>query len=152
MINKRKIYIKLDNPPTSIKSLIESLFNDINLASATIYKYAKPTYKNKECTIIDCNAGRRSFEDLYSLTTTYFPKATKTQLMKALMSISNLRWYICSDINKIVFHGVHSYLSKTITLESFLSLNPYKVNKLKINNTTQVKELINLVKRAEKQK
>ena len=52
--------------------------------------YFKPTYTNKECTLLDCNAKRRSFEDILDVVQTYFPNKTEEDLNQALLAFNTI--------------------------------------------------------------
>jgi len=62
------------------------------------------TYYDKECTDLQGNENRRSFDDLYILFKTYFPEITKKEVLE-LIAI-DLHFYFCDRICKIVFHRV----------------------------------------------
>ena len=63
------------------------------------------TYYDKECTNIQGDENRRSFDDLYILFKTYFPEITKKEVLE-LIAI-DLHFYFCDGICKIVFHRVY---------------------------------------------
>lgn len=93
-----KIYFK--NADTStLEKLLKSFY---------INEYARPTYTDEKCMNVECAAKRRSFEDLYSISKTYFPETTEEQLLQALINIDIL-FYHCSTINKLVFHYAGSF-------------------------------------------
>jgi hypothetical protein len=101
-MSERKLYIIPchHTPITSLTVLIRSLYSN---PDGSHRSYARPTYKDTGCSIIECKAERRSFEDLLCLAQTYFPETTEVQLMSVLKEL-NLRYYFCSDIRKLVFH------------------------------------------------
>lgn len=100
---KRELYIKpcLNTPITSVKVLIDSLYR--NSDNNNRRNYARSTFKDPECTMPECCAGRRSFEDLLCLARTYFPKTTEVELMTVLKELE-IKFYFCYDIKKMVFH------------------------------------------------
>lgn len=46
------------------------------------------TFHNKECTYFQCHAARRSFEDLFDISQTYFPETTEEELAKLLFQLN----------------------------------------------------------------
>lgn len=95
----RNIYIKiLNSKPASIKDL---------LMNVTIGPYWKPTYQDSDCTILECNAKRRSFEDICCIVNTYFPEASEVDIMQNLRDL-RFHFYFCAHIRKIVFHYINT--------------------------------------------
>ena len=79
-----KIYLKLKNKPRSVNTLIKSLYN-IKYDNNT-YK-SNTTYSDDACTIVQCSRKRnRSFEEIYILCKTYFPKIKEKDVVEALLS------------------------------------------------------------------
>lgn len=104
----KKLYIVpcKNTPITSLKVLIDSLYRTCN--TLVRRSYARPTFKDPECTKVECIAERRSFEDLLALARTYFPETKETDLMSVLIELG-MKYYECSDIGKIVFHYAGTY-------------------------------------------
>lgn len=76
------IYVKF-SPPKTIKEFLEEFYDAIN--SWNLISVA--TYKDKECTELQCAAGRsRSFDDMYELITTYYPETTRKDLVHELLT------------------------------------------------------------------
>lgn len=65
----------------------------------------KITYFDKECTKRQGSWKRRSIDDLYIICQTYFSEASKLDILKAIQRCK-LHFYICDDINRVVFHRV----------------------------------------------
>lgn len=92
----KKIYFKDAEHCLTLEDLIAELFS--------CNGYAVETFKNEELTFTDCKSeSRRSFEDLMCIANTYFENTSEEDLMKVIHDIG-LKYYYCSDINKIVFH------------------------------------------------
>ena len=91
-----KLYFKNGDQATTLVELLTILYAPL---LPKMYGYASPTYFDRELTKLECNAHRRSFEDLLVIAKTYFPKTTKTQLMWALKRI-NIKFYHCNGIKK----------------------------------------------------
>jgi hypothetical protein len=118
----KKLYIT-PCPNFSVKTvqdLIESLFKEPSTLKKR--KYARPTYKDKACTKVECSAGRRSFEDMLVLARTRFPNTTEKCLMKALKELK-LKFYYCHQIHKAIFHYVGGY-GYTLAKDNFHKLPP----------------------------
>lgn len=122
-----KIYFENPNKK-NLQTLLNSLYTNTG--------YSKLTFYDKELKIIECSGKRRSFEDLYLICKTYFPKTNKKEVMKALINI-NILFYYCMHIKKIVFHynGSHAinlqnfnmfenfqYVKKTHTPEKLINI------------------------------
>ncbi|MFA9239460.1 MAG: hypothetical protein ACEQSQ_06165 [Candidatus Paceibacteria bacterium] len=93
------IYLKLKNKPKSVKELIKIGFT--KNSGLFVVTYADP-----ECTIQECRAANRSFEDLLEISKTYFPRTTEKKLAKTLFKLNkeiNLTASYCCTIDKIVF-------------------------------------------------
>ncbi|MFA9239461.1 MAG: hypothetical protein ACEQSQ_06170 [Candidatus Paceibacteria bacterium] len=66
----------------------------------------KKTYRDPECTILECHSARRSFGDLVLICKTYFPETTEKEVAKTLFELNNeigVRASYCHTINKLVF-------------------------------------------------
>lgn len=91
-----KIYFKEADQCETLDVLLANLFSFEGYSKETYYD---PEFKHSQCKELS----RRSFEDLLSISNTYFPNTTEEQLMQSLNSVG-IRFYHCNDINKIVFH------------------------------------------------
>lgn len=142
-----KIYVKIKEGVkiNNIKELIEYLYSK----DGSDHHYSQKTYRDEGCTNTQCKGYRRSFEDLYDLSKTYFPNATKPELMSALMSIPRLRWYRCNDIGKIVFHGAGS---RQVSKEHFQIGINIGLNGRLTKETHKLNELIEIIDQIEKEK
>lgn len=115
---KKELYIKpIDGfPVNSLKDLIDSLYRDVHTVNRRFY--ARPTYHDKTCIDLEGTGVRRSFEDLWTLAKTYYPKTTEKDLMAVLKELDiNVRY--CGDICKFVFSfelGVHKLTKETFNL------------------------------------
>lgn len=79
-----KLYIKLNKEPKTCNELLIKFFSFMFYKTAD----AKPvaTYSDKECTLVQCVAGKyRSFDDIYYLCTTYFPEMTPKDVLHELL-------------------------------------------------------------------
>lgn len=103
----KKLYIKPleGHPIESLYDLIDVLYKDKN---GNRSPGARPTFLEEDFRSLDCDAWRRSFEDLLTLAQTYFPSTTETELMLTLEKLS-VEFFYCSDIHKIVFHRDGGY-------------------------------------------
>lgn len=63
------------------------------------------TYFDEQCKERQGKWNRRSINDLYIICQTYFPEATKFDILKAIENCK-LHFYICFDIDRLVFHRV----------------------------------------------
>lgn len=117
----KKLYIELSKTKETktVRDLIDSLYREVETGKRR--RYARPTYTGVKCTRVECNAGRRSFEDLLTLARTYFPDTTEEELMKVLKSI-RIKFYFCNQIKKAVFHFVGSNYGATLTTNNFYTL------------------------------
>ena len=127
-----KIYFRNPNT-TTLKTLLQSLYS--------IDGYTVPTFFDENCTKYQCRGHRRSFEDLLLISKTYFSNTTKEELLKCLISM-NMKFYFCSNINKIVFHFHGSFC---ITEESFIIHKQF--NKKLIKGTYTPRRLLNILKK-----
>lgn len=107
------IYIKLDKKPNSLRQLMREYFS---YAVREPYVTNVRTYYNKECTILQCSAGKwRSFEDVLECAKTYFPSITPKKLLSLLLTLNiknidnercELYMRSCADIRRInVFYS-----------------------------------------------
>lgn len=115
-----KIYLKTDKKFKSVQDLLEYGF----ISRFNAHGYFVITYSDPECTIIQCSAYRRSFEDLLAIAKTYFPSTTEVRLMNVLKKMLNgqLKFYRCSSIKKIVFHKSGSFSLDTDNFSGYNDL------------------------------
>ena len=131
------LYINTEQVFVSHKEFLEYLFRGTNY----IIEY---TYFDKECTQLQCQAKRRSFEELYILFKTYFEDISKKELLNLLFTYAT--FYFCGGIYKLVFHRV-DYRSLLDPYSENLDLLRYinAENKLYTVNTYQAKDLLKIL-------
>jgi hypothetical protein len=109
------IYLKLDKEPSSFIEVLDVLYNKAHPTTLC------PTYIDKECTNIECDADKmRSFQALFEIARTYFPTITMSDFYESLYK-KQLSFWVCEDIEKVVFHFKGGYNSIP-TLGSFLEI------------------------------
>jgi len=136
----KKIYFKDAENTKTITELLQAGYST---------GYFQTTYKNKECTISQCHqSARRSFEDLLSITRTYFPRTSEIRLMQALIYI-DIPFYFCGYIKKIVFHISGSF---TIDGSKFLKSNVGDFDFDFAENTYTLNDLNKIYKKLQKSK
>lgn len=102
-----------------------------NLQNNNYFIYFTPTYYDSVFKDKQCGQANRSFEDIYSVVTTYYPECTKQVLAKELEKIIKLNFIkllFCTDIKKWVFMKT---LKGTIDIY-FKYLFDYKESRLKL--------------------
>lgn len=100
-----KIYLK-EPELTSLSSLIFNGFSEL-VPYHRFYKFVT-TYNDEECTKLECNPARRSFEDLLKIGRTYFPETTEGELISVLYELHKrfgIGAFWCPDIRKYVFYN-----------------------------------------------
>lgn len=100
------IYFKTKKLPKNIKDIEELLTRGFTSKSYESKTFLT-TYHDQDCTQKQCHNARRSFDDLFTICKTYFPKTTKKELAKTLFTLSkkiNLVASYCYTINKLVFY------------------------------------------------
>ena len=113
----------------SVKNFIISIFNRQTRGwDDNDTFYCCNTYKNKRCTIIQCNGKRRSFEDLYRIVKTYYPSISIKRfhvILKHLHDNANLNFFYCTDIKNVVFlfYDSEGILSRDKKVNGFYSMN-----------------------------
>ncbi len=113
------IYLKLDKEPTSFTEVLDLLYDKAHPTTLC------PTYIDKECTNIECDANRRrSFQALFEIARTYFPTITMSEFYESLYK-KGLRFWVCEDIKKVVFHFRGGFNPQP-TLDLFLETLPYE--------------------------
>lgn len=118
-----KLYIKecsIEDKPKKIRDFIRLFYN-----SNPDYKVtATTTYFDKECTLQHCEKLKlRSFDDLYCLIKTYYPRVTVSLVFYVLittkMCIGDIKIYpalnVCTTMNRIriTFSKSYFYISNT---------------------------------------
>lgn len=97
----KKIYFK---NPCLDKGLIEflhSLFSEYRYAD---FYSAVMTFKDKECTKVECRPARRSFQDIVKIVNTYYPnKYSLNRIATSLYLMEDFLAFYCPDIQKHVF-------------------------------------------------
>lgn len=118
-----KIYVNFEIPETLYEFL--KLFFSVG----DYNKQGVETYENKECTRVQCPAGKnRSILDIYSCITTYYSEVTLKDFIEALLSIDikstfsgqKLKPYLmrCNTINRHVML-FHNSLANPFEYEKF---------------------------------
>lgn len=88
------IYIKFKRPRT-VKEFLNMFYQKDRYDSHKLV--ASETYKDKECTILQCDKNRiRSYDDLYELVKTYYPSYNRKKLTLLLVK---------SDFNNNIIGG-----------------------------------------------
>lgn len=109
------LYLDTDRKFETISELLEFIIPEGNAF------FVKETFYDKDCTESQCDAGRRSFGDLYMLFKTYFPGISEKESLLALEN-HNMNWYICGSIEKIVFHKISGLLATLGRYKHFAEL------------------------------
>lgn len=112
----------------------------------------KETYYDEQCTELQGGWKRRSIEDLHIICKTYFPDTSLLDVLKAIQRC-NLNFYICDDIDKLVFHRV-DYAG--VTSFNLFNLEAYMVRhdaylSLELDLKDSCIEIVNLLKKEEEQ-
>lgn len=140
-MKNKELYIKplAGFPVKSLMDLIDSLYRTED--NPYFKTYARTTYKDKDCTKVECAAGRRSFEDLLCLAQTYYPETTEVDLMNVLAKIG-IKFYFCNAIRKLVFHHKgYFYVSE---IKNCPTLNfPYAEGTYTLENLQSIYERAN---------
>lgn len=117
------IYAKLEKPRT-LRQLLEQFFT-INNGS---YVCNVATYKDKECTTLQCYQGKyRSFDDVLTFAKTYFPSTTPKKLLSTLLTLKikdkydrpcELYMFSCHTIRRInLFYAFAVYQYGTVIIQ-----------------------------------
>lgn len=106
-----KIYVNFKKPET-IEEFLTLFFSD-NLNKA--YAFPLPTYLDEECTQLQCEGRKnRSFEEVFDLIKTYYPKTTIETLLLVLVKLRPQQCYLycasCSSINRITIVYYYSQI------------------------------------------
>lgn len=115
------------------------------------------TYYNKDCTNTHDGGNGRSFNDLYCVFKTYFPKISQKQLIKIIYNKcknnKNIYLLYCNDINKIVVYlGAWYYCDDKILFnKSVMNYNGYITNKELPNDKFTIKYLFKKIGFTEKE-
>jgi len=120
------IYVEFEKPDT-VEEFVSRFFNVNNLPDSSGWSdsFAVRTYKNKDCTIIQSDAGKyRSPQDLFECVTTYLPEAS---LKEVLSAVKNLRpdsryphFGYCSTIRRPIIYFIPYTSSPHPEWEKFL--------------------------------
>ena len=133
-----KLYV---NYKKKYKETPEEFFNRLYKSS-----YGFPTtYKDVDCTITQCtNGSDRSFNDLYRLMRTYYPRITHKQLIKIISKKCTrnrkINLIFCPKVEKIVLYigGWNSYGGrKSLFNNTYYDFNDQLTNN-KIKNIDKV--------------
>lgn len=92
------IYTKIERQPT--------LYEYLQKCFDTEHGNFVETYDDKECTEREFREARRSFEDLWEISKTLYPKCSEKALSRILFKLNtndNLYAYLCSTAKKVVF-------------------------------------------------
>lgn len=96
--------IFVENPVlVDLQSFLKNGFSSAFQVMSNTYQFVK-TYKDNECKELECKPARRSFDNLVIISRTYFPEATESDIIKALVKIEKIRCFYCNDIRKPVFY------------------------------------------------
>ncbi len=107
-----KLYVDFKRPKT-IKEFITKIFvPNTNNPQSMIYLYGIKTYSDKECTKLQCHSNKfRSFDDILTLTKTYYPSITPKRLMHELL-ISRSSNLVRSNETKYLYMGICSTMQR----------------------------------------
>lgn len=111
------IYFKKAETATTFQDLI---ILGYTLLIGDLYHKFTETFYDEACTMLQCKPARRSFYDLYEIATTYFPATTKEQLADFLLNSNMFAYFICPDIEKLVFPANST-------------LRPYRIDAASVN-------------------
>lgn len=103
-----KLYCKIERGEKTIKEYLLEFFKAPYLATPHLIM-GHETYFDEALQAQQCHRAHRSFEDLYSLITTYYEDTTKEDLAKILFELNKegrLKSGFCGHIYKWVFRGV----------------------------------------------
>jgi len=126
------IYLKLEKQPESFAEILDILYD-----RDESYYSLVATYNDEECTEIQCSYGkRRSFQDLFEIGRTYFPKLTINEFITYLQN-KKLGYYFCGHINRIVFHFGNSEKFDLEYIECFKLLHSSYPERVKHINDLQ---------------
>lgn len=92
------IYTKVERQPT----LYEYLKECFNTGTGNFVE----TYIDKDCTTVEFRTARRSFEDLWEISKTLYPKCSEKALARILFKLNEndrLYAYLCGTAQKVVF-------------------------------------------------
>lgn len=101
----RKLYLKIDKAPESIKELLSMLYS-VDMNNKYIhYKGSAITYSNKGLTTIQCVEKKaRSIQDIIRLCQTYFPDVEIKEIFTNLLKFKNGGFHLapiyCGTIRK----------------------------------------------------
>lgn len=135
----KKLYVKIDKKRGEKP---EEFFDRLycNLGDTVI-----KTYYDKECKIHHSIGDGRSFNDLYCIFKTYFPKISQKQLMKIIYNKcknnNSLNLIYCNDINKIVLYCGNWSYSKKLFNNSVYNYQGYITSKKLPNDKFTIKYL-----------
>jgi len=122
-----KIYLKLNKKPKTIQELLLELFAYGNNDKRTNVN----TYNNKDCTSLQCNENKfRSFDEVYDIICTYFPRTTLKEAIHELISLDfglenplYIKMINCSTINRIVlYYTTESFNSNIFGIAKYNSI------------------------------
>jgi hypothetical protein len=104
--------------------------------------YAAFTYNDKECTLIQCDKIRRSFDDLLELVKTYYPSTTEKILISKLLKLKIDGYHSifltnCSGMYRV---RISYFTTKTNqrSFQSIIGVNQY-------NSKNSWKELLEMI-------
>ena len=79
-----KLYVTFKKPKTVIEFL-KQFYNNNVISYNAVKAYPHSTYYDKRCTLLQSRHTRRSFDDLFSLITTYYPSISEKKLLHYLL-------------------------------------------------------------------
>ena len=139
-MSDKKLYIEPIEGQSinSVSDLIRSLYAK---PDGKPHWGARTTYSDEECTVHECSASRRSFEDLLCLAQTYFPDTDEVSLMSVMAELS-IHFNYCPDIFKFVFHFGASYRVNYLPMWS-AEVRHYA------DGTYKIEDLVDIYKRSQ---
>ena len=143
------IYVNFKKPRT----INEFLLTFYTQREGSSQAYAAITYTNKECTYVQCDKIRRSFDDLLEIVQTYYPSTTPELLISRLLKLkipnyNSIYLINCEGMRKLRISyyngGFKSTYSKAILVSKYDSKYSWKelLNMIGITNDEQYENYI----------
>jgi hypothetical protein len=129
------IYVKFaeKEKPKTVREFLHKFFS----CYGADYLKNVTTYRNKECTHIQCEAGKyRSFDDVFELVKTYYPTVSIGRIFKIMLTLNptttysnskfRLHMMSCAGINKINCLYVTFSSDKSRNYNNIITQSQYK--------------------------
>lgn len=131
------IYVKFEKPET-LKEFLTLLFSH----SKDGYLRSVTTYHDKECTTIQCKAGKnRSIDDILEIVNTYYPSITIKRLCQVLFNLK-----IKHNNTEYLLYGLRCFsINKSVLLFTKFTCNYHNQN-YKSDSKWTIRELYEMSK------